>query len=626
MKSLIKPDEAPHRGLSYRRLLRLLYEQIVRNRTTVVFANTRAFAEKLTHDLRKDGLSHPESETVVAAHHSALDAQKRRKTEAALKSGQLRAVVTSTSLELGVDIGTADLVVQVGLPGSVARCVQRVGRSGHSPGTPSQGILVASTPAELTGAVITARAACAGQIEPMRMIDAPLDVVCQQLVGMACSGEQSADAAFRLFRQTGPMAELSRADFQACLDYLSGNLPGPTGALEPEPGAVPRWTAPRLWQRDGKFGLRSRRVARWFWSNVGTIHSEESVRVLEGGVAVGTLEASYAERMIAGDRFILDGRALEARRLEGSILIARPTGGEPSLPRWTSDRQTLSSELAWELAEFRVQAARILVEWGPESLRGWLSNVFNLDMEAARVLVELFEAQVQWSEVPETDAILVEESPSSTGDGLVYTFHVPLHRSACEALGRAVAARMGRRIGRNLSLAVADLGWSIRLPGDVFLADGLGDIEALFDLERLEDDVLLGLDQGQLLARRFRYVAATALMILDNPEPGRRVRVGGLHWVSTRLYPLIKAICRDHPLLRETRREVLDDILDISVAASWLKRQPRIRSRSLPSLSPFAAAWIEPGDHEPLQFESAASALKRLHARLVGCAGSRRNE
>src|SRR5262249_24590407 len=156
----------------------------------------------------------------------------------------------------------------------------------------------------------------------------------------------------------------------------------PAGASEPEPGVAPRWTAPRLWQRDGQFSLRSRRVARWFCTNVGTIHSEESVRVLAEGVAIGTLEASYAERLTAGDRFILDGRALEARRVEGSIRTARPTGAEPTLPRWTSDRQSLSSELAWELAEFRVQAVAHLIDLGPTALRAWLRDGFGLDAQA----------------------------------------------------------------------------------------------------------------------------------------------------------------------------------------------------------------------------------------------------
>ena len=622
VESLIKPGESPHRGLSYRRLLRRLCETISQNRTTVVFANTRAFAEKITHDLRRDlarsasGSTSAEAEWAVVAHHSALDAGRRRAIESALRSGQVRAVVTSTSLELGVDIGTADLTVQIGLPGGVSRCVQRVGRSGHHMGAISRGLLLAATPAELVGAVVTARAALAGRIEPLRMVGAPLDVVCQQLIGMACAGEQSVATAFQLIRKAGPTAELTRPDFDDCLAFLAGELPAPAGADEPEPGAAPRWTSPRIWKNNGSFGIRDRRVIRWFRSNVGTIHSEEAVRVLENRVAVGTLESTYAERLVPGDRFVLDGRALEFIRLDGSILHARPAGGEPSLPRWTSDRQSLSFELARELADFRHEIGRRLVEEGPEAVRASLIESFDLDSEAADVVIELFEAQVQWSEVPGARDLLVEQSPSSLGAGFVLTFHAPLHRAACEALGRATAARLGRRFGRNLALSVADLGWSIRLPEEA--GHTRESITPLLSLERFTDDVMEGLDRGELPARRFRYVASTALMVLRNPEPGRRVRVGGLHWASTRLYPLVKAICPDHPLIRETRREVLDDLLDAPAAEHWLAQRPAVRFRVLSALSPFGAAWIEPSQPEALHFESAADALRRLHVRLVG--------
>ena len=246
VSSLIEAGEAPHRGLSYRRLLRLLHDAHRAASHDRSFRQHQGLCRK-THPRPAEGrlLAAGISTTHVAAHHSALDMQRRRATEAALKSGRLRAVITSTSLELGVDIGTADLVVQVGLPGSVARCVQRIGRSGHRPGAASRGILLASTPAELAGAVDHgSRQPAAGRIEPLRMIEAPLDVVCQQLVGMACSGEQAADAAFALFRKTGPMAELSQADFEACLDYLAGELPGPSGAYEPERGPGPAGPPP----------------------------------------------------------------------------------------------------------------------------------------------------------------------------------------------------------------------------------------------------------------------------------------------------------------------------------------------------------------------------------------------
>jgi ATP-dependent Lhr-like helicase len=575
----------------------------------VIFANTRALTEKLTHDLRAGRSLAAGS---IAAHHSALDAERRRAVEADLKAGTLRAVVTSTSLELGVDIGSADLTIQVGLPGGVARCLQRVGRSGHTADTASQGLLLAATPAELAGAVVTAEAARAGRIEPLRMIDSPLDVVCQQLVGMACSRDWPVDEALELIRKAAPMAALTRADFDDCLAFLAGDLAAPAGAMEPEPGAAPCWTSARLWKQGGFFGIRGRRVIHWYRSNVGTIHTEETVRVLVDGVAIGTLEGSYAERLQSGDRFVLDGRALEFRRLEGARLDAHATAGEASLPRWSSDRQGLSSELALELAAFRHEAARRLGA-GPSALRGWLCEVHALEPDAAAVLVALLEAQEQQSEIPGPETLLVEESPGDDGC-VVYTFHAPLGRSACEALGRATAARLGRRFGRDLGLATADLGWSIRLPEEAAL--DLAAIEALTTAAELEEDVLEGIDRGDLLARRFRYVAGTALMVLRRPE-GRQRRVGGLLWVSTRLYPLVKAVCPAHPLLRETRREVLDDLLDLRSARAWLERRPVVRLRALAGLSPFAAAWIAPGEAEHLRFESPAEALKRLHQRLT---------
>jgi ATP-dependent helicase Lhr and Lhr-like helicase len=625
VESLLEAGEAPHRGLTYRRLIGRLRQVMQVNRTTVIFANTRPLTEKITHDLRIDpkrrdasvekraqsDLSEPD----VSAHHSALDASRRRAVEALLKQGRLKAVVTSTSLELGVDIGTADLAVQVGLPGGVARCVQRVGRSGHRMGAVSRGLILAATASEIAGAVVTARAARAGRLEPLRMVEAPLDVVCQQLLAMACAGECAVEQAFTLLRQAGPMAGLTRHDFDACLDFLAGDLAAPPGAYEPEPGAAPRWSSPRIWKHNGWFGVRGRHVTRWFWTNVGTITSEESVQVLADGVSIGTLEGAYAERLVPGDRFVLDGRSLEFRRRDGSVIQTRAGGAEPGLPIWHSDRQTLSSELAREVAEFRAKGARRLLRGGPLALRSWLIESLDLGPRVAAVLAELIEVQERVSEVPRPPDLLVEECPSPSEPGLTYAFQAPLNRAACEALGRATAARLGRRFGRDLALQSADLGWSIRLPDGAVLVRE--DLDSLLSLNRLEDDVLEGLDRGDLPAQRFRYIAATSLMVLRNPEQGRRVRVGGMNWVSSRLYPLVKAACPHHPLLRETRREVLHDLLDVPAAVRWLESRPVVKLRRLPCLSPFATAWISPSAVEPVQFESPAEALRRLHARLT---------
>lgn len=618
VESLLRPDEAPSRGLTHHRLLKRIRRAIGENPTTVIFANTRPMTEKITHDLRHRP---PGGEALeVAAHHSSLDAARRREVESRLKAGELRAVVTSSSLELGVDIGAADLTVQVGLPGGVARCVQRIGRSGHRVGAAPRGLILAATAAEVAGAAVTAAAARAGAVESLKMIESPLDVVCQQLLGMACAGETAVETAFDLFRKAGPTANLDRGDFQACLDSLAGDLAAPAGAHEPEPGANPRWTSPRIWKRDGLFGVRGRRVQRWFWTNVGTIVSEESVAVLVDSQPIGRVESAYAERLSRGDRFVLDGRTLEFQGLDGPTLRARSVGGEPgALPAWRSDRQALSSELAGELARFRFEASRIASVDGPRAVRDWLAEVWRLNPRASAVVADLIEAQDRLAEVPDPATLLVEEFPTVEEPGWTYAFHAPLNRSACEALGRAVAARLGRRFGRDLALQAADLGWSIRLPEEARIEEA--DLGPLLTLDGLADDVLEGVDRGELPARRFRRVAAVGLMVLRNPERGKRVRVGGLSWVSNRLYPLVKAACPDHPLIRETRREALCDALDVPAAARWLATGPSLRSRRLNAPSPFALAWIVPGAVESIRFDTPADALRRLHARMTAAAG-----
>ena len=615
VESLRRQGEGPHRGLSYRRLLKRLRDELERSRTTVVFANTRAFAEKITHDLRR-GLG-AEGNNAVAAHHSALDASRRREVEAALKAGDLRAVVTSTSLELGVDIGSADASILIGLPGSAARCLQRVGRAGHRPGAARIGAILAATDAELFGAIVTAEAALAERIEPIRPPREPLDVLCQQLIGIACEagGDASADDTYALVRRSAPFADLRRPTFDACLRYLAGELASPAGAFEPEPGSAPKATAPRIWKARGRFGVRDGRVMRWLWQNVGTISSEETVRVVADDQAVGAVESAYAERLAPGDKFVLDGRAFAVKGLDGLVLHVAPTGStdDLELPRWSSDRQSLSAELARDLAAFRDDGARRLTEDGPSALRGWLIEAHRLEPGAAGQVEDLITAQESLSELPPPGGLLVEEWPDEQGN--VYAFHAPLARSACEAIGRAVAARLGRRFGRDVSLAVADLGWAIRLPEEARITGS--DLPALLAPADFEADVLEGLDRGDLLARRFRHVAATGLMVLRRPEGGR-LKVGGLLWVSQRLYPLVKATCPDHPLLIETRREVLEDLLDSPSARSWLESGPAVRFRPLDGPSPFALAWIDPAAGEPIRYESPSQALRRLHARLRG--------
>ena len=209
-----------------------------------------------------------------------------------------------------------------------------------------------------------------------------------------------------------------RADFDACLDFLAGDLAAPPGAYEPEPGAAPRWTSPRIWKRNGWFGVRGRRVTRWFWSNVGTITSEETAQVLVDGVAIGTLEGAYAERLVPGDRFVLDGRSLEFRRRDGLVDSRSSRRGRAGLPIWHSDRQSLSSELAREVAEFRAEGARRLTRGGPLGPAGLADRVARSGAQGRRRPGRADRGPGAPQRGPPPDDLLVEECPVDRRAGI----------------------------------------------------------------------------------------------------------------------------------------------------------------------------------------------------------------
>ena len=374
------------------------------------------------------------------------------------------------------------------------------------------------------------------------------------------------------------MADLARADFDACLDFLAGDLA--VAARAPSSPSRARRRAGRRRGSGSAAGCSASgagRVIRWFsverrHDHLGGVGPRRRPTASRSARSKGPTPSGSRP----GDRFVLDGRSLEFRRLEGSD---RPRRGRPAAsPTCPAGRATASrSRPSWPATSprsatrpSRLARRRARRRSAPGSSRRTTSTPTRRPS-----LEALFAAQEQVSEVPPPGGLLVEESPQRRGP--VYAFHAPLGRSACEALGRATAARLGRRFGRDLALTVADLGWSIRLPDEAH-ARAPTTCPPLLAPERFEDDVLEGLDRGELPARRFRHVAATALMVLRNPDGGR-TRVGGLLWVSNRLYPLVKAACPDHPLLRETRREVLEDLLDAPSALAWLEARPAVRFR-----------------------------------------------
>jgi ATP-dependent Lhr-like helicase len=635
-----------------RRFLSCLVERLTpelhAHRATLIFTNARGLAERLAWALRRQV---PEWNDQIAVHHSALAPARRHDIEQRFKGGGLRAVVSSTSLEMGIDIGTLDLVVLVHPPGDVVRLLQRVGRSGHAPPRRRaelsdtklessaagarcrvrRGLVLTSTPGELLEATVTTASGLARQCEPLRMPRHPLDVLCQQILGMVAVRSWMPDDLFELVRRSTPFADLSRSDFDDCLAYLRGL------GRDGQP-----WLPARVRDDGDCIRIRDERTARLLRRNLGTIIAEDTVQVtLRGGTfatcqadghvanvppqlsdeadptlrtVIGEVDEAFADRIQPGDRFLLDGRCLEVRTREGGELHVDEVVGRPQVPRWASEGWPLSPELAARLYVLRMQAAEALRD-GPAHLAELLQRDYGLDGSTVEPLVAYFERQEAISEIPDRDTLLIEGVVFP--GGAEYYLHTPLNRLGNDALARVAVSRLTRDHGRSATSIVADLGFSLRVRGTV--DDVPAVMRRLLGAEGFDADLDEALADSVALRERFRRVALTGLMLLRHPEGARR-RVGGRSWGERRLFEQVQAHDPQFVLLQEARREVRASLCDAAAGLHFAEEVPRLtlRCRWLPRPSPFAETWTQSAAGPAESVETPAEALQRLHALLTG--------
>jgi len=598
-------------------LLAQLEPLVCSRRTTLIFTNTRALAERLAWALRR---RLPAWDAQIAVHHSSLAAARRRAIEERMKQGDLRVVVSSTSLELGIDIGAIDLVVLVHPPGDVVRLLQRLGRSGHGPGRIRRGLVLTANPAELLEAAVTAASGRADQCEPLRIPNAPLDVLCQQILGMACVREWCAEEMFAIVRRAAPYLDLARQDFDDCVAYLLG--------LDHRGEA---WLPARLRGHEGQFTIAGSRMARLLRRNLGTIIEEEPVLVALVNTTpireaeevpsepevIGQLDPLFAERLQPGDRFLLDGRCLEFRRREEGKALVEEVAGRPQVPRWGSDGWPLSSELAHRLFLLRVQAAEALREGAP-ALTKLLRRDFRLEGRAAAVLVDYFQRQEAVSEIPDASGWLIEAVSKSQGEE--YYIHTPLNRLGNDALARVAVHRLARDHGRSALPIIADLGFALLVRGFLPAKTGISEmLRLLLAEERFEADLNGLLAGSDTLRERFQRVAQSGLMLLRHPL-GRRRSVGGRTWGERQLFEQVRAHNAGFVLLRQALQEVRAGWCDVRAALALVRRLPgqTIRCRWLSRPSPFVESWTQPLVGESEALSTPAEALQRLHAELLG--------
>ena len=573
------PEARPGRFLA--ELLPRLEERIAAAQTTLVFANVRSLAERLAWCLRQ---RQPDEADRIAVHHSALAPARRRRLEAELFAGDIRVVISSTSLEAGVDIGTVDQVLMVHAPGGTARLLQRLGRASHRPGGRPRGVVFVTSTDDLLETVVSRAAGQDRWLEPLAVPDAPLDVLCQQLVGLALGSPLTAAGLFDLARAAVPFQHLDLADFARCLDFLTGGNPA-------------QRTPARLRWDDHRLGGADRRLARLYRQNAGTIVTEP-VTTLHGsdGLPIGTVSSGFADGLRPGDRLLLAGRSFQIAERRPDHLAVEEVAAVPRFTRWLDGSLwPMSLEMARRLWRFREQVRDGLIE-GQALDR--LRRDYGLDVGLASALLADLTMQEQVSEIPASD-LLVESVPLEGGEVVQHALHLPFPPIAAAAIGLVAARRLFGQ--RSVQVFPGRLGCLVAVGADMELdADRL---RTALSAEQWERDLTRIVVEHDALARRFHAAATTGLMLLRQPL-GRRVRVGGRGWAARRLMHWLRATTPHHPLYRQALKETLTEDFHLPAVLEWLGDLPRrhIRQRWLQAASPLAERWA-PAATLPLDLE-----------------------
>ena len=406
-------------------LIEVLAGYTAAHRTTLIFTSTRRLAERLAHRLgERIGAEH------VAAHHGSLSRERRLRIEGRLKAGQLRALVATASLELGIDIGEIELVCQIGSPRSIATALQRIGRSGHALGLRPKGRLFPTSRDELCECAALVRAVRAGRLDRIGLPEAPLDILAQQVVA-ACSAEEwSEDGLYQLARSTWPYRELARADFDAVLAMLAQGFETPKGR---------RAAYLHRDQLNGRVrGRRGARIAALMSGGAIPEVGDYKVVLDPDDTTVGTVNEDWAIESMAGDVFLLGTHSWRIRRVESGIVrVTDAQGAPPTIPFWLGEAPARTAELSRELSDLRAEVA-LRLEEGLDAASAWLESECALDANGARQIARYVEAQkTAVGFVPTCRELLAERFFDEAG-GMQLVIHSPNGGRVNRGLGLAL--------------------------------------------------------------------------------------------------------------------------------------------------------------------------------------------
>ncbi len=556
-----------------------LVELIRSHRSTLLFVNSRRLAERLAGALNEIA-----EEPLVRAHHGSLARAQRTEIEDLLKSGQLRALVATSSLELGIDMGAIDLVIQIEAPPSVASGLQRIGRAGHSIGQVSEGIIFPKFRGDLVACAAVTLAMRHGKVESSRYPRNPLDVLAQQLVAMTSMERWSVDDLYRTVRSAAPFAELSRPIFDGVLDMLSGRYPSDEFAE-----LRPRVT----WDRVNGMVLARHGAKRVAIANAGTIPDRGLYGVFLSGAEkdkarVGELDEEMVFEARAGETFLLGASTWRIDQITHDRVLVSPAPGEPGkMPFWKGEGPGRPVELGMAIGKL----IRDLRKADPQEALATLQRDHGLDaLAAANLLNYLDEQFAAAGAIPDDRTILIERSRDDLGDWRVAVL-TPFGSRIHAPWAMAATARIRDESGIDVEVMWSDDGFVVRYPD----GERPPNTELLLpDPDEIERLVVRQLGSTAMFSARFREAAGRALL-LPRRRPGARAPLWQLRKRASDLLA-VAARFGSFPIILETYREVLRDIFDLPALTDLMRR---VRSRSLRVInvesqkpSPFSASLL----------------------------------